>query len=108
MRFLILGVGLLFAGFLIFGIFGNEYRDASLEMSEFDDCFEYTGDAGPVQVNCSYQIFDQIIFFAIVGATLFGGIVSLIKGIRGKWDNKVKPEDMVGPSNNQNSENKDN
>jgi len=21
----------------------------------------------------------------------------LIKGVRGKWDNDVKPEDMVGP-----------
>jgi len=31
----------------------------------------------------------------LVGA----GIVSLVKGARGKWDQDVKPEDMVGPSN---------
>jgi len=23
----------------------------------------------------------------------------LIKGVRGKWDQDVKPQDMVGPSN---------
>jgi len=25
------------------------------------------------------------------------GIVSLFKGVRGKWDQDVKPEDMLGP-----------
>ena len=25
------------------------------------------------------------------------GIIALVKGLRGDWDNKVKPEDMVGP-----------
>ena len=25
------------------------------------------------------------------------GIVAMIKGIRGSWDQDVKPEDMVGP-----------
>ena len=25
------------------------------------------------------------------------GIVSLVKGIKGRWDQDVKPEDMVGP-----------
>ncbi|MCA9811579.1 MAG: hypothetical protein KC483_01815 [Nitrosarchaeum sp.] len=108
MRFLILGVGLMFAGFLMFGIFGNEYRDANLEMLEFNDCFEYTDETGPVQVNCTYKIFDQTIFLVVVGALLLGGTISLIKGIRGKWDNEVKPEDMVGPGNSENSENKDN
>jgi hypothetical protein len=27
------------------------------------------------------------------------GIASLVKGIKGRWDQDVKPEDMVGPSN---------
>ena len=25
------------------------------------------------------------------------GIASLLKGMKGKWDQNVKPEDMVGP-----------
>ena len=27
------------------------------------------------------------------------GIASLVKGMRGRWDQDVKPEDMVGPNN---------
>ena len=27
------------------------------------------------------------------------GIVSLVKGVKGRWDQDVKPEDMVGPGN---------
>jgi hypothetical protein len=26
-----------------------------------------------------------------------GGIISLIKGVKGRWDQDVKPDDMVGP-----------
>jgi len=29
---------------------------------------------------------------------LICGIASLVKGIKGRWDQDVKPEDMVGPS----------
>jgi len=36
-------------------------------------------------------------FFALVIALIGSGIVSLIKGVRGKWDQDVKPEDMLGP-----------
>jgi len=35
------------------------------------------------------------------------GIISLIKGVRGDWDNKVKHEDMMGPGNNQKPEESD-
>ena len=30
-------------------------------------------------------------------AFIVAGIISLIKGIRGDWDSKIKPEDVVGP-----------
>jgi len=36
-------------------------------------------------------------FFALVIALIGCGIVSLIKGVRGKWDQDVKPEDMLSP-----------
>ncbi len=35
------------------------------------------------------------------------GVIALIKGLRGDWDNKVNPEDMVGPSRNQDDETED-
>ena len=38
-----------------------------------------------------------MIIFAITSLPIVCGIVSLVKGIKGKWDQDVKPEDMVGP-----------
>ena len=107
MRFIIIGIGLIFAGFLILGGFGNNYQAATLESSEFGTCYEYSDDAPPVEINCSFKIFDQTIFFALVSGFIGAGIISLIKGVRGDWDNKVKPEDIVGPGNNQNENSED-
>jgi hypothetical protein len=42
---------------------------------------------------------DQTVFFGLILSFVILGIISLIKGTRGDWDNKVKPEDMTGPPN---------
>ena len=42
---------------------------------------------------------NKMIIFAIVVLLIACGIASLVKGIKGEWDQDVKPEDMVGPSN---------
>ena len=97
-RFIIIGIGLVFSGFLILGIFGEDYQIVSIEISEFENCFEYSGDDEPISIDCSEKIFSQNIFFGLVLALIAIGIIALIKGVRGDWDSKVKPEDMVGPS----------
>ena len=102
MRFTIIGIALIFVGFIILGGFGDNFQAATLESNEFGTCYEYSDDAPPKEINCSFKIFDQTVFFALVIAFIGAGIVSLIKGARGNWDNKVKPEDVVGPGNNQN------
>jgi hypothetical protein len=38
-----------------------------------------------------------VLFFTLVLVLIAAGIIALIKGVKGKWDNEVKPEDMVGP-----------
>jgi hypothetical protein len=98
MRFIFIGIGLIFAGFLVLGVFGHTYQTANIEMSEFEDCYEYHEDKQPVAIDCSFKIFDQILFFGVVLILMAGGIISLIKGIKGRWDSEVKPEDMAGPS----------
>ncbi len=103
MRFIIIGIILIFGGFLILGGFGHNYQAATVESSEFGTCYEYSDDAPPVETNCSFKIFDQAVFFGLVIGFIAAGVISLIKSTRGNWDNKVKPEDMVGPGNNQNS-----
>ena len=98
MRFTIIGIGLIFAGFIVLGIFGSQYQTASIESNEFGTCYEYFEDRPPQEINCSFKLFDQTVFFALVIGLIGAGIIALIKGVRGDWDNKVNPADMVGPS----------
>ena len=92
-----IGIGLVFAGFLILGVFGGEYQDMNIQVSEFGDCYEYFEDSPPVKTDCVEETQDSSIFFAIVIGLIAAGIISLVKGYRGKWDNEVKPEEMLGP-----------
>jgi len=102
MRYVIIGIVLIFSGFLILGVFGQNFQIASIQASEFGECYRYQEDKDPIAVNCSEMIFDQILFFMFVIVLIAGGIIFLIKGVKGKWDNEVKPEDMVGPGNDKN------
>ena len=98
MRFILIGIGLTFVGFIVLGVFGHDYQAASLESNEFGTCYEYFEDRPPAEINCSFKIFDQTVFFALVIGFIGAGIIALVKGMRGDWDSKVKPQDMVGPS----------
>jgi len=40
---------------------------------------------------------NKLLFFGVVIALIGGGIFSLVKGYRGKWDQNVKSDEMVGP-----------
>lgn len=96
-RFTMLGIGLIFAGFIILGIFGSEYFDATIQAEEFGNCFEYFDDKPPVPVDCDVKLQNKIMFSGLVIALVGAGIVALVKGVKGRWDQDVKPEDMVGP-----------
>ncbi len=94
-----LGIGLIFVGFIILGVFGTEYFDATIQAQEFETCFDYFDDSPPVEVSCDAKLQNKVMFLGLVLALVGAGITSLVKGARGKWDQDVKPEDMVGPSN---------
>ncbi len=98
-RFTMLGIGLIFAGFIILGVFGTAYFDATIEAQEFETCFDYFDDSPPVEVSCDAKLLNKVMFLVLVLALVGAGIASLVKGIKGKWDQDVKPADMVGPSN---------
>lgn len=104
MRFTIIGVGLIFVGFIVLGALGHDYQAATFESNEFGTCYEYSDDHPPIEINCSFKIMDQALFFSLVIGFIVAGIVFLIKGVRGDWDNKVKPEDMVGPGRTKNED----
>jgi hypothetical protein len=106
-RFILIGIVLIFSGFLVLGIFGENYQSANIETSEFENCFEYSDENEPVSIDCSEKILSQNIFFGLVAVLIAIGVVALVKGLRGDWDSKVKPEDMVGPSKDNRIDGKD-
>jgi|TARA_B100000959_G_C14734493_1_gene522407 hypothetical protein len=95
-RFIIIGAGLIFAGIIIMSVFGSEHTDITLQ-AQFGDCYDYHDDKPPTEIDCDIAFQDKMIFFALVVMLIVCGIVAIIKGIRGVWDQDVKPEDMVGP-----------
>ena len=97
-RFIILGVGIIFAGIIILSVFGAQFDEITMQ-EEFHVCYEYHADMPPTEIDCDIASQNKIIIFAIVALLIACGITSLVKGIRGGWDQDVKPEDMVGPSN---------
>jgi len=101
MRFIIIGIVLVFVGFIILGVFGNQFQSATIESNEFGTCYEYSDEKPPSEINCSFKVFDQTVFFGIIIGFIVAGIISLVKGVKGDWDNKVKPEDMAGPNRKQ-------
>ena len=96
-RFIILGVGIIFAGIIILSVFGDQFDEITMQ-EEFHVCYEYHTDMPPTEIDCDIASQNKIIIFAIVALLIACGIASLVKGIRGEWDQNVKPEDMVGPS----------
>jgi hypothetical protein len=104
MRYIIIGIVFIFSGFLILGIFGHDYQIANIEANEFGKCYEYYDDKEPIAISCSSKIFNQTLFFIIIIVLITVGIISLIKGVKGRWDNDVKSEDMVGPGGDKNLE----
>ena len=95
-RFIILGVGLVFSGIIFLSVFGSQTAEITLQ-KEFSKCFEYHDDSPPTEIDCDVASDNKMTIFAITALLIVCGIVSLIKGIKGKWDQDVKPEDMVGP-----------
>ena len=96
-RFTMVGIGLIFVGFIVLGIFGSQYAASTLEAEQFGECFEYFEDKPPVPVSCDVKFLDKSLFFGLVVGFIGAGIFALIKGVKGTWDQDVKPEDMLGP-----------
>ena len=92
-----LGVALIFVGFIVLGVFGSQFDAYTIEAEEFEDCFEYSSDAPPKKIDCDVKLQEKFVLALVVMILIVAGIVLLIKGVKGRWDQDVKPEDMVGP-----------
>ena len=97
-RFIIIGAGLIFAGIIVLSVFGSEFDEITMQ-AEFRECYDYHENAPPTKIDCEMAYQDKLVFFALVAMLIVCGSLAMIKGIRGTWDQNVKPEDMVGPGN---------
>ena len=106
-RFVMIGVGVLSIGFIVMALFGTQYQDITIQTKEFSECYDYTDENLPVKIDCDKQLQDRNFMFAVVIGILIAGGLALIKGIRGTWDNEVKPEEMVGPGGDKKTSDED-
>lgn len=91
-----LGIVLVFAGFLVLGILGRPFLEFTVQVNEFGNCVDYT-ETGAVSTDCGVIMQNKILFFGVVMGLIGSGIAALIKGYRGRWDQDVKSDEMVGP-----------
>lgn len=95
-RFILLGIVFIFAGFLILGLVGRPFFEFTIQANEFGDCIDYT-ETGALTRDCETIIQDKLLFFGGVMGLIGFGIMALVKGYRGQWDQDVKSDEMVGP-----------
>ena len=74
-RFIILGVGLIFAGIIVLTVFSTHVDEITLQ-EEFPECYEYHTDAPPTEIDCDTAFQSKMIIFAIVALLIICGIVS--------------------------------
>jgi len=101
-RFVMIGVAVLSVGFIVMALFGTQYQDITVQTKEFSECYDYADGDVPVKVDCEEKLQSRNVMFAIVIGILSIGGIALAKGIRGTWDNDVKPEEMLGPGGDKN------
>ena len=106
-RFVMIGVGVLSVGFIVMAVFGTQYQDITVQTKEFSECYDYTDESIEVKVDCEEQLQTRNLMFALVMGILAAGGISLVKGIRGTWDNDVKPEEMLGPGGDKKTSDED-
>ena len=96
-RFILLGIALFFAGFILLVILDGQFREYALQANEFGDCYDYTDDGQAIPINCETIMQYRSIVFGVSIALIGAGIIVLIKSVRGRWDQDVKNDEMVGP-----------
>ncbi len=108
MRFILIGLITVTIGFIVLGVFGAQFTEITVQTKEFSECYKYPEDQPPVRIECDQYLQEKNLLFLLVILIISGGIIGLIKGIKGKWDQDVKPDEMVGPGGDQDNDDADN
>lgn len=95
-RLILIGSLIIFAGFYIAGMAGSQYNQISIQKNQFDDCYDYSSGTA-IHVNCVQQEQDAFLYLTLALCIIGGGAYIIFKGIKGRWDQNVKSDEMVGP-----------
>jgi hypothetical protein len=95
-RLILIGSLIIFAGFYIAGMAGSQYTQISIQKDQFDDCYDYSSGTA-VHVNCDQKEQDALLYLALALGMIGGGAYLIFRGIKGRWDQNVKSDEMVGP-----------
>ena len=95
-RLIIIGSVIIFVGFYVADMGGSQYNQIAIQATQFDDCYDYsTGTA--VHVNCVQAEHDALLYVALAVFLIGVGAYLIFRGIKGRWDQNVKNDEMVGP-----------
>lgn len=97
-RLILGGAAIIFAGFMLGGMANSNYAQFAVQQQNFDECYDYSSGVA-VHVKCSEKSQDYGLYLALSVGLLGAGGVVIFKGIRGKWDNDVKDDEMLGSKN---------
>ena len=104
MTFIMIGLVAITIGFIILGVFGAQFTDITVQTKEFTECYKYTEEEKPIKIDCDKHLQDKNMLFGIIIGIISGGVIALIKGVKGKWDQDIKSEEMVGPGGHNNDD----
>ena len=93
-----LGSVIIFAGFMVGGVKSSYYAQFMIQADQFDECYDYST-GNQVKVKCSDMTNDSFLYLALTIVLVGIGGLIIFKGIRGKWDENVKSDEMLGPKN---------
>ncbi|MDE1764076.1 MAG: hypothetical protein KGH88_07495 [Thaumarchaeota archaeon] len=95
-RLVMIGSVVIFAGFYVASLGGSQYSQMAMQATQFDDCYDYsTGTA--IHVNCTQVERDALLYLALALSLIGGGGYIIFRGIKGRWDQNVKSDEMLGP-----------
>ena len=107
MRFLMIGLVAITIGFIVLGVFGALFTEITVQTKEYSECYKYPEDQPPIKIECETYLQEKNVLFVLVVLIISGGVIALLKGVKGRWDQNVKPEEMLGPGNHNDDDSED-
>jgi len=104
MRFIMIGLVAITIGFIVLGVFGAQFTEITVQTKEFSECYKYPEGQAPIKIECNTYLQEKNMLFVGVIVIIAGGIIALLKGVKGRWDQNIKPEEMLGPGNHNNDD----